>query len=145
MATDVKVTPMFIGGKEVQGASGKTVDVYNPSTEDLIGRVPEAGPEEIDLAVRTAQEAFLQWRDTPAAERGAAMMKLVNAVRANVDPIGKILTSEQGKPFPQAKGEINGFCNVIEYYAQEARRIHGTVLESDMRDKFVYVLRQPIA
>ena len=144
MATDVKVTPMFIGGKEVQGASGKIVDVYNPSTEDLIGRVPEAGPEEIDLAVRTAQEAFLQWRDTPAAERGAAMMKLVNAVRANVDPIGKILTSEQGKPFPQAKGEINGFCNVIEYYAQEARRIHGTVLESDMRDKFVYVLRQPM-
>jgi succinate-semialdehyde dehydrogenase/glutarate-semialdehyde dehydrogenase len=144
MATDVKVTPMFIGGKEVQGASGKTVDVYNPSTEELIGRVPEASPEEIDLAVRTAQEAFVQWRDTPAAERGAAMMKLVNAVRANVDAIGKVLTTEQGKPFPQAKGEINGFCNVIEYYTQEARRIHGTVLESDMRDKFVYVLRQPM-
>ncbi|MBE3096298.1 MAG: NAD-dependent succinate-semialdehyde dehydrogenase, partial [Planctomycetes bacterium] len=95
-------------------------------------------------AVRTAQEAFLTWRDTPAAERGAAMMKLVNAVRANVDSIGKILTTEQGKPFPQAKGEINGFCSVIEYYAQEARRIHGSVLESDLRDKFVYVLRQPM-
>ena len=102
MAAEVKVTPMFIGGKEVPGASGKTVDVYNPSTEELIGRVPEAGPEEIDLAVRTAQEAFLTWRDTPAAERAAAMMKLVNAVRANVDAIGKVLTAEQGKPFPQA-------------------------------------------
>jgi succinate-semialdehyde dehydrogenase/glutarate-semialdehyde dehydrogenase len=144
MATDVKVTPMFIGGKEVAGGSGKTVDVYNPSTEELIGRVPEARVEEVDLAVRTAHEAFLKWRDTPAAERGAAMMKLVNAVRANVDEIGKVLTSEQGKPFPQAKGEINGFCSVIEYYAQEARRIHGMVLESDLRDKFVYVLRQPM-
>jgi succinate-semialdehyde dehydrogenase/glutarate-semialdehyde dehydrogenase len=144
MATEVQVTPMFIGGKEVAGASGKTIDVINPSTEEPVGRVPEASPEEIDLAVRTAQEAFLTWRDTPAAERGAAMMKLVSAVRANVDAIGRILTSEQGKPFPQAKGEINGFCNVIEYYAQEARRIHGMVLESDMRDKFTYVLRQPM-
>lgn len=144
MATDVKVTPMVIGGEEVAGSSGKTVDVYNPSTEELVGRVPEATVEEVDRAVRTAQEAFLKWRDTPAAERGAAMMKLVNAVRANVDEIGKVLTSEQGKPFPQAKGEINGFCSVIEYYAQEARRIHGMVLESDLRDKFVYVLRQPM-
>lgn len=144
MATDVKLTPMFIGGKEVAGASGKTVDVFNPSTEERVGCVPEASAEEIDLAVRTAHQAFGEWRDTPAAERGGAMMKLVNAVRAHVDEIGRVLTSEQGKPFPQAKGEINGFCSVIEYYAQEARRIHGMVLESDLRDKFVYVLRQPM-
>jgi succinate-semialdehyde dehydrogenase/glutarate-semialdehyde dehydrogenase len=143
-ATKLEITPMFVGGKQVEGRSGKTVDVYNPSTEELIGRVPEASADEIDEAVGVAHEAFLTWRDTPAAERAAAMMKLVNAVRANIEEIGKMLTTEQGKPFPQAKGEINGFCSVIEFYAQEARRIHGMVLQSDVRDKFVYVLRQPM-
>jgi succinate-semialdehyde dehydrogenase/glutarate-semialdehyde dehydrogenase len=135
---------MWIGGKPASGRSGKTVEVFNPSTEELVGRVPEANPEDIDEAVRSSHEAFKAWRETPAAERAAAMMKLVSAVRANIDDIGRVLTTEQGKPFPQAKGEINGFCSVIEFYAQEARRIHGMVLQSDLRDKFVYVLRQPM-
>ena len=139
-----ELTPMWIGGKAVEGRSGKSVDVYNPSTEEKVGRVPEAGPEEIEAAVQAAHQAFRLWRSTPAAERAAAMMTLVNAVRAHIDEIGRVLTLEQGKPFPQAKGEINGFCAVIEFYAQEARRIHGMVLQSDLRDKFVYVLRQPM-
>ena len=104
MAVDVKVTPMFIGGKEVAGASGKTVDVFNPSTEELIGRVPVASAAEIDLAVRTAQEAFLQWRDTPASERATAMMKLVNAVRANVDDDRQGSNDRAGEALPAGQG-----------------------------------------
>lgn len=146
METSVEIDtyPMIIGGQEVPGSSGKFVDVYNPSTEELVGRVPAATAEEVDLAVRTAYQAFKVWGETPAAERAAAMMKLVNAVRANIDEIARILTSEQGKPLWQAKGEIGGFCAVVEFYAQEARRIHGMVIQSDMRDKFVYVLRHPM-
>ena len=143
-AGTIEVTPMIIDGKPVKGSSGKFIDVYNPSTEELIGRVPVATPDEIDAAVTSSHAAFKVWRDMPAAERGALMQKFVNAVRARVEDIGRVLTTEQGKPFPQAKGEINGFCNVVEYYAQEARRIHGMVIQSDIRDKFVYVLRQPM-
>jgi succinate-semialdehyde dehydrogenase/glutarate-semialdehyde dehydrogenase len=135
---------MIIGDQTVAGSSGKYVDVINPSTEELVGRVAVATAEEIDLAVKTAYEAFKIWRDTPAAERAAMMMKFIQAVRNNIDDIARILTMEQGKPLWQAKGEINGFCAVIEYYAQEARRISGMVLQSDMRDKFVYVLRHPM-
>lgn len=142
--TTIDAYPMIIGGQTVAGSSGKFVDVINPSTEELVGRVPVATPEEIDLAVKTAQEAFKVWRDTPAAERAAMMMKFIQAVRNNIDDIARILTMEQGKPLWQAKGEVNGFCAVIEYYAQEARRITGMVLQSDMRDKFVYVLRHPM-
>jgi len=142
--TTVDTYPMIIGGQTVAGSSGKFVDVINPSTEELVGRVPVATPDEIDLAVKTAQEAFKVWRDTPAAERAAMMMKFIQAVRNNIDDIARILTMEQGKPLWQAKGEVNGFCAVIEYYAQEARRITGMVLQSDMRDKFVYVLRHPM-
>ena len=71
------------------------------------------------------------------------MMKLIQGMRDNIDDIAKVLTREQGKPFPQAKGEINGFCAVLEFYAQEARRITGMVMQSDHRDRFVYVLREP--
>ena len=146
MASSAKVetTPMIIDGKPVTGSSGEHIDVINPSTEELVGRVPVATPAEIDAAVKSSHAAFKIWRDTPAAERGALMQKFVNAVRARVDDVGRVLTSEQGKPFPQAKGEVNGFCNVVEFYAQEARRIHGMVIQSDVRDKFVYVLRQPM-
>ncbi len=146
MAKDGKLatTPMLIDGKQTLGTSGQTFPVYNPSTEEEIGRAPIAGEQDIDAAARSSHAAFREWRETPAAERAGVMMKLVGAVRANIEEIGRVLTTEQGKPFPQAKGEINGFCAVVEYYAQEARRINGMVLQSDARDKFVYVLRQPI-
>ena len=141
---EVETYPMIIGKDEVKGSSGKVVEVINPSTGEVVGAVPVATPEEVDLAVKTAQEAYKTWRDTPAAERSALMMKLVQAVRNNIDDIANILTREQGKPFWAAKGEVNGFCAVIEFYAQEARRITGMVLQSDARDKFVYVLRHPM-
>jgi succinate-semialdehyde dehydrogenase/glutarate-semialdehyde dehydrogenase len=142
--TQVDVSQMVIDGKLTPGTSGETFAVYNPSTEEEIGRAPIAGPDDIDAAVLSSHRAFPMWRETPAAERAAVMMKLVTAVRANIDEIGRVLTTEQGKPYPQAKGEINGFCAVVEFYAQEARRIKGMVLQSDVRDKFVYVLRQPV-
>jgi succinate-semialdehyde dehydrogenase/glutarate-semialdehyde dehydrogenase len=143
-STQVEVSQMVIDGKLTPGTSGETFAVYNPSTEEEIGRAPIAGPDDIDAAVLSSHRAFPMWRETPAAERAAVMMKLVQAVRANIDEIGRVLTTEQGKPYPQAKGEINGFCAVVEFYAQEARRIKGMVLQSDVRDKFVYVLRQPV-
>jgi acyl-CoA reductase-like NAD-dependent aldehyde dehydrogenase len=71
------------------------------------------------------------------------MLKLIQGMRDNIDDVARVLTREQGKPYPQAKGEIGGFCAVMEFYAQEARRITGMVMQSDHRDRFVYVLREP--
>ena len=141
---EVQETAMLIDGQPRPGRSGKSVEVFNPANGELVGIVPVASEADIDDAVRSSQRAFLQWRETPAAERAAIMMKVIAAVRANVEELGRILTMEQGKPFPQAKGEIGGFCAVMEFYAQEARRITGMVLPSDTKDKFVYVLRHPI-
>src|SRR3972149_3069951 len=141
---EVQETAMLIDGQPRPGRSGKSVEVFNPANGELVGIVPVASEADIDDAVRSSQRAFLQWRETPAAERAAIMMKVGAAVRANIEELGRILTLEQGKPFPQAKGEIGGFCGVMEFYAQEARRITGMVLPSDTKDKFVYVLRHPI-
>lgn len=138
-----EVSPMIINGKSVAGTSGEVIDVFNPATGALVGRVPVASPEEIDAAVKAAYQAFKLWRDTPAADRAALLIKFIGAIRDNIEEIGRVLSTEQGKPFPQAKGEIGGFCAVIEFYAQEARRVTGMVLESDHKDRFVYVLREP--
>ncbi len=135
---------MLIDGQPAGGASGERLEVFNPATGEVMGAAPVATPAEIDAAVRSASQAFREWRETPAADRAAILMKVVQAVRSRVEDLGQLLTREQGKPFRQAKGEINGFCAVIEFYAQEARRIQGAVLESDQRDRFVYVLRQPV-
>lgn len=142
-ATSVEVSPMIIDGKPTLGSATEYIDVFNPANGELVGRVPSASPEDIDAAVQAAYRAFKVWRDTPAVERATMMMKFVNAMRDNIEEIGRVLSTEQGKPFPQAKGEINGFCAVVEFYAQEARRITGMVLQSDHRDRFVYVLREP--
>jgi succinate-semialdehyde dehydrogenase/glutarate-semialdehyde dehydrogenase len=138
-----EVQSMLIDGEWVEGSGGNVVDVINPANGQVVGKVPIASKAEVDRAVESAYAAFQTWRDTPAVERAAAMMRLVEAMRANVDEIAKVLTQEQGKPFPQAKGEVGGFAAVMEFYAQEARRITGMVLESDHRDRFVYVLREP--
>jgi acyl-CoA reductase-like NAD-dependent aldehyde dehydrogenase len=135
---------MLIDGQEEMGGSTDFIEVFNPATGDKVGQVPIATDSDIDRAVEAARRAFLLWRETPAVKRAGHMRSLVRAVRDNVDEIATTLTREQGKPFPQARGEINGFCAVMEFYAEEARRIQGMVLESDHRDRFVYVLRQPV-
>ena len=135
--------PMLIDGKPAAGDSNEFVEVLNPSNGELVGRVPIASEAEIDAAVQSSYSAFMEWRETPAAERANYMLKLIQGMRDNMDDIAQVLTREQGKPFPQAKGEIGGFCAVMEFYAQEARRITGLVLQSDNRDRFVYVLREP--
>ncbi|HUV08479.1 MAG TPA: NAD-dependent succinate-semialdehyde dehydrogenase [Spirochaetia bacterium] len=140
----VHTFPMIINGKEVPGTSNELIDVINPSTEEVIGRVVAATDGEIDSAARSAFEAFRQWRETPAAERAAVMMKLVHLLRQESEEIARTLTLEVGKPLPQAQGEVGIFCSLLEFFSQEARRISGMVLESDHRDRFVYVLREPV-
>jgi succinate-semialdehyde dehydrogenase/glutarate-semialdehyde dehydrogenase len=141
--TNVETYSMLIDGKPVAGSSGDFVEVYNPANGKMVGRAPVASEAEIDAAVQSSYRAFKEWRDTPAVQRAGHMMRVIQAMRENVDDIATTLTSEQGKPFPQAKGEVNGFCAVMEFYAQEARRISGMVLQSEHPDRFVYVLREP--
>lgn len=143
-ASVIEVTPMIINGELVAGNSGEFVDVVNPATGQLVGRVAIAAESELEAAVESAYQAFKLWRQTPAVERADHMRRMIAQVRQNLEEIATILTTEQGKPFGQAKGEVNGFCKVMEFYAEEAVRISGRVLQSDHRDRFVYVLRQPV-
>ena len=103
MATQYK---NLIGGKMVE-ASG-WLDVVNPATEQVIGQVPACGSEELDAAVAAARKAFKTWSKTSMDERRAAINAIAGAISANSEELYRLLTSEQGKPHEQAKGEIMG-------------------------------------
>ncbi len=96
----------LINGELVE--TGDWLDVINPATEEVIGQVPASGKGELDRAVAAARAAFKTWKATSLEERRAAIMAISGAIKANADELYRLLTSEQGKPHAQAKGEIYG-------------------------------------
>lgn len=88
--------------------NGQWLDVVNPANEDVIGRVPACGKDELDRAVAAARRAFKSWSRTPITERRAAVQAISAIIKENADELHRLLTAEQGKPHAQAKGEIIG-------------------------------------
>ena len=135
---------MVIDGRFVKGSGTNRLEVRNPSNGELVGTVPVATEADVDAACRSAQAAFLGWRKTPGAMRGQIMMNVSQAIRTRADEIAGLLTREQGKTLANAKGEVLGFCALIQFYAEEARRIEGKLVDSDDVDRLLLVMRQPI-
>jgi succinate-semialdehyde dehydrogenase / glutarate-semialdehyde dehydrogenase len=135
---------MFIDGR-LAGCSGtERLEVRNPSNGELVGTVPVATEADVGAACRSAQAAFPGWSGTSGAVRGQVMMNVSQAVRARAEEIAGLLSREQGKTLANAKGEVLGFCAVIQFYAEEARRIEGKLVESDDPDRLVLAMRQPM-
>jgi len=127
MATQYK---NLINGEMV--AAGGWLDVVNPATEDVIGQVPSAGEAELNTAVAAARAAFKSWKKTSFEERQAACMAISGAIKENADELFRLLTSEQGKPHDQAKGEIYGAAGMAA--AQATLKLDEVVNEdSDAR------------
>ncbi|MEO1648767.1 MAG: aldehyde dehydrogenase family protein [Pseudomonadota bacterium] len=96
----------LINGEMVD--TGEWLDVVNPANETVIGQVPACGADELDKAVAAARAAFKAWKNSSFEERQAACMAISGAIKENADELYRLLTSEQGKPHAQAKGEIFG-------------------------------------
>ena len=125
--------------------SGSPVDpVENPATGEIIASVPRFGALEAEKAVAAAHAAFGPWAKKTAKERSAILRKWFDLIIAAKDDIATIMTSEQGKPLAEAKGEVDYAASFIEYYAEEAKRIYGETLPSHRADARLIVLKQPI-
>lgn len=125
--------------------SGVPVDpVENPATGEILASVPRLGAVEAEKAVAAAHAAFGPWAKKTAKERSAILRKWFDLIIANKDDIALIMTSEQGKPLAEAKGEVDYAASFIEYYAEEAKRIYGETLPSHRADARLIVLKQPI-
>ena len=118
--------------------------VTNPASGEVVGHVPSLGAAEATEAVEAAAAALPGWSARTAKERSAVLRNWFNLVLANRQDLATILTSEQGKPFAEALGEIDYAASYIEFYAEEAKRIAGEMLPSHRADARLMVLRQPI-
>jgi betaine-aldehyde dehydrogenase len=120
----------YIDGAWTEAASGKTLDVINPATREVIARVPDSGPADVDRAVGAARRAFDVdgWPQTSARERGRVLFRLAEYVRRNEKHLAEVETTNNGKPLAEAMGDVSdaGFC--FEYYGGLATKIRGDVL-----------------
>ncbi|MSQ56788.1 MAG: NAD-dependent succinate-semialdehyde dehydrogenase [Limnohabitans sp.] len=137
-------TQLLIDGQWCDAANGKTLAVHNPATGLEIGRVAHAGIADLDRALAAAQKGFDVWRKTPVVERGKIMRQAVALLRERTPQIAALMTQEQGKPLAEAKGEIGMATEVIEWFAEEARRVYGRVVPSRNLLSQQLVLKDPV-
>ena len=106
---------LLIGGKLMRGAA--TLEVINPATEEILATAPRADHVQLDQAVAAAKAAFPAWAATPLRERAALLVKLADALQTRHGEFARLLTEEQGKPLPNAMGEIARAVGMIRYFA----------------------------
>ncbi|MCZ7483181.1 NAD-dependent succinate-semialdehyde dehydrogenase [Rhizobium rhizogenes] len=134
----------LIGDLWKAAASGKVVDVIDPATQAVIGTVPDMGGAETRAAIEVANTAFGPWKKKTHAERAALLEKWFALMIEHVDDLGLILTTEQGKPLEEAKGEIRYGASFVKWFAEEARRISGGTIPSPTPDRRIVVLKEPV-
>jgi succinate-semialdehyde dehydrogenase/glutarate-semialdehyde dehydrogenase len=131
----------WIGGEWI----GEPTDpVENPATGETLSRVPHFGAEEATRAVEQAAAAFTTWSKKLAKERSHILRRWFDLIIVNKEDIALIMTSEQGKPLAEARGEVDYAASFVEFYAEEAKRVYGETIPSHRADARIIVLRQPI-
>ena len=142
---DLLIQAAYIGGEWVAASeSGETFDVSNPSTNDVIAKLPDLGVAETRTAIDAAYAAQKSWAARTGKERAAVLRKWFDLMVANADDLGTILCAEMGKPLAEAKGEILYGASFIEWFAEEAKRVYGDVIPGHQPDKRIVVLKQPV-
>lgn len=121
---------LLIDGQWIDSAERDTIDVINPSTEQVIGRLPMATHDDVERAAAAAARAFPAWRDTSAYDRARILFKTGEILRGRVDHIARLMTLEQGKPLEQALQEVTHLPDMLIWHAEEARRIYGRMIPS---------------
>ena len=134
----------FVDGAWVGARSGAAFEVCNPADSATIARVPDMDAGDARMAVDAAARALPAWRAKTAKERTHVLRAWMDLIRGHIDDLAHIMTAEQGKPLREARGEIGTGANVIEWFAEEARRIYGDIVPPTAADKRILVMRQPV-
>lgn len=134
----------LVGGKWISAPDGAVLEVRNPVDDSLVGTVPKLGAKETEEAIAAAEKAWPAWRALTAQQRGAVIRRWHDLVMENIEDLAVIMTTEQGKPLAEARGEIANGASYIIWFAEEAKRIYGEVIPSPWPHKQPITLRQPI-
>lgn len=134
----------FINGKWVDADNGAVIDVFNPATGQKIGSIPKMGQTETQRAIHSANQAWAAWRELSAKQRAHVLRKWFELMMEHADDLALIMTLEQGKPLPEAKGEIAYGAAYFEWYAEEGKRAYGDVIPALSKHQRVVVTKEPI-
>jgi succinate-semialdehyde dehydrogenase/glutarate-semialdehyde dehydrogenase len=137
-------TDALINGQWVKGAAAKRFDVLDPSNGQKLADVANLGPADAELAIQAANAAWPAWRALTGKQRSIILRKWFDLLMANQEDLGRIMTAEQGKPFPEAKGEVAYGASFVEWFAEEAKRVNGETLPQFDNNRRLMVIKQPI-
>lgn len=142
--TDLLRQQAFVNGQWINAGSGKTFDVTNPASGEVIARVPELSVDEVDLAINGAAKAQKAWAKKTSQERSVILRRWYELMHEHADDLALLITSEQGKPFAEAKGEVKYAASFIEWFAEEGKRVYGRTIPQTSNDRRLMVLKQPV-
>nr|WP_309402272.1 NAD-dependent succinate-semialdehyde dehydrogenase [Aminobacter niigataensis]WMD00215.1 NAD-dependent succinate-semialdehyde dehydrogenase [Aminobacter niigataensis] len=137
-------TLLFINGKWQGGVDGKTIDVIDPATDERIGTVAHASKVDLEAALAAVERGFKVWSATSAYDRSKVMRKAAELLRERADAIAAIMTREQGKPIGEANGEILAGADVIDWFAEEARRTYGQIIPARVPGVTQMAIKVPV-
>jgi acyl-CoA reductase-like NAD-dependent aldehyde dehydrogenase len=137
---------MLIGGEWRAGSARQEIEVVNPATEEPVAGVPAGSAADVELAVATAKRAFADWSRTDTEARASILAKAADLIHENAKALAQTLTSEQGKPFAEAMGEVNHLAHGVRFYAEAATKVRGAYQElpSAMGRSYGMVIRRPM-
>ncbi|AXQ15035.1 NADP-dependent succinate-semialdehyde dehydrogenase [Shewanella algae] len=134
----------YIDGQWLDADSGKKVNIFNPATGERIGSVPEMGAFETHRAIDAAERALPAWRALTAKERSTILKRWFELINQHADDLALLMTTEQGKPLAEARGEVTYAASFIEWFAEEGKRVYGDTIPGHQQDKRLLVIKQPV-
>ncbi len=137
---------MLIGGEWRQAAAKDELDVVNPATEEVVDTVPAGSVQDVELAVATAKRAFAEWSQTDIEKRAAIIAQAARLIEEHAGELAGTLTSEQGKPLAEARGEVTHLAHGLHFYAEAATKLRGAYQElpSTFGPAYGLVIRRPM-
>jgi 1-pyrroline dehydrogenase len=144
MGAAVTTYENFVGGRWTGAASGATMPVLNPATEETIAEVPRCGAEDVDAAVQAAKDALPDWLETTPGERAEVLLKLADLIDANADELAELESRNVGKPLGYARDEMPACADNLRFFAGAARLLEGKSAGEYMRGYTSFLRREPL-
>ncbi len=144
MNTEPRSVQQLINGEFTESTTTEWIDITNPATQEVIAKVPQSTPAEIEQAIKTASEAFQSWRVTPISKRARVFLKYQQLIRENMDELAALLTEEQGKTLADARGDVFRGLEVVEHASGIGNLQQGGYIENVASSVDMYTVQQPI-
>ena len=134
----------YVNGKWVGAKSGKTFEVRDPASGELIGTMPEMNKEDVTVAIQAAEKALVSFRKTTGRERAKMLRKWYQLMIENSEDLATLITWENGKPLADAKGEVTYAANFFEWFSEEAPRVYGDTIPATVPGNRVFTVKEPV-